>query len=341
MGLTDARRAGGIALLMAGLLAAPVAPAADAVATAARILGGAATGERGAALATLEDAATQGDRRAARWLGDAYYAGRGVTADPATALTWWQRAATAGDVGAAFNAGLVLLRDPARQADGLALLGEAAAADDALACFALGTWHAREDAAARARPLLECAARQGYAPAQYNLAQLLARGEPPARAAAHAWFAAAAPSFAPAVAALAALPPAAPNPAPTIAAARHDDGDTTSAAPASTRDWVLAQSDDDYTIQVAAGRHGEALARLLREHAAAWPSAWFLHRPEAREPYSAVVGVFDSYGEAAATLAALPPALAGNAPWIRRFEVLKRELRAAAESVTDPTAAAP
>ena len=30
MGLTDARRAGGIALLMAGLLAAPVAPAADA-----------------------------------------------------------------------------------------------------------------------------------------------------------------------------------------------------------------------------------------------------------------------------------------------------------------------
>ncbi|MGE0483261.1 MAG: SPOR domain-containing protein [Gammaproteobacteria bacterium] len=327
----ERQRAGAAPLLATLLLAAAAARGAEPPAAAARVLGGLATGEYDAALIALETAAGTGDRLAARWLGDAYHAGRGVTRDPAAALDWWRRAAAAGDREAAFNAGLLLLRD-GRHAEGVELLGEAAATDDALACFVLGTWYARAADDARARSLLECAAQQGYAPAQYNLAHLLTQGETPDLTAARRWYGAAAPTFAPAAAALAALGDDTTTPA-------NDTMVLSSAAPAasSPRDWVLAQRDDAYTIQVAAGRDGAALARLLADHATNWPAAWFMHRPEAREPYSAVVGVFDNYAEAEQVLATLPGALTGNSPWIRRFEVLKRELRAAS---TTPAAAA-
>ena len=93
-----------------------------------------------------------------------------------------------------------------------------------------------------------------------------------------------------------------------------------------SRDWVLAQSPEHYTLQVAAARSAPALEQLLERVREDRPAAIFLHRPDATEPWTAVMGLYDSYSAAQDALAQLPAALAANAPWIRRFEVLQGEL---------------
>src|SRR5690606_25171234 len=102
------------------------------------------------------------------------------------------------------------------------LLEQAAVAGDALAAYVLGTILARS-AEARAAYWLEQAARAGYAPAQFNLARHYEQAATPDPTRARHWYAAAAASFAPAAARLAALdgaageipPPAAAESAPS------------------------------------------------------------------------------------------------------------------------------
>lgn len=262
-------------------------------------------------LSALAAQAASGERDAARALATLYYLGHGTAADTDQAIRWWQTAAAAGDTTAAYNAGLLLVRDPTRADAARGLLEQAAASGDVLACFVLGTHHAERGDHTAALTWLERAARQGYVPAQYNLARVLASKTPPDVAGARLWFGAAAATFAPATAALAALPQAS-------ASATRPHG----------RDWVLAQAPAAFTIQVGAGRDRSALERLLTHGAPEYETALFEHRPAASAPYSAILGVFEARTDAAAALARLPPALQDKAPWIRPFAVLQRELMA-------------
>jgi TPR repeat protein len=280
------------------------------------------------AVTTLTAAAANGSPQAALALANAYFEGRTVAGDPVAAREWWRRAAELGAVDAQFNLGLVLLRDGENTEEALAWLERAAAADHVLACFAAGTWYAaRDDEAARAERHLNCAARRGYAPAQYNLARWhLDRQRPDL---ARTWFEAAAVTFEPAARALESVPARAPVPIAAPAVSPAPAASPPSPGEIRGVDWVNAQPDTYYTLQVAASRTGAALKRLLSRHARGGESAYFLHRPRAREPFSAVVGSYADYAAAERGLADLSPALVANAPWIRRFGILQRELERA------------
>lgn len=284
------------------------------------IVAGELDGDAGAARATLAAAAQRGDAQAAYVLGVLAY----QDGDGGAARRWWRQAAAAGKVEAHYNLGLLLARDPA-EADAADREFEAAArARHVLACYALGTRLAARDEPA-ARHALECAASQGYAPAQFNLATLFARA---ARGAddlsvARRWYAAAAPTFAPAAAALAALPPAAPL----------DDRPTSDAAGVTLRDhaWVMAQPASSFTVQIASGVSAEVLEALLRREVPGGDAASVLEHPGARQPYSAIVGVYPDRASADAARAALPASLRANTPWVRRLGSLQQALRSAAK----------
>ncbi len=291
---------------------------AAAVAEAELIAAGEITGDLTAAHSLLTQAAQSGDVHAAYVLGVMAYR----ASDMRGAQTWWQQAAAGGMADAHYKLGLLFARD-ASQAGAADGEFEAAANDrHVLACFALGTRLASHDPPA-ARRWLECAANQGYAPAQFNLAVLYARAEDNAedQAAARRWYAAAAPNFAPAASALAALPQT-PTPAP----------DTTSA----TRvlrdlDWVMAQSASAYTVQIASGPSASVLESLLLHELHDGDAACIRERPTSRQPYSAIVGVYPDRASAERASLALPAALRAKTPWIRRYGALQQALHDAAK----------
>ena len=285
----------------------------------------AATGDADPAVnATLRSApgllerAQRGSVAAASALASAYYTGRDRERDLDAAIRWWRKAAAGGDNDAAYNAGL-LMRAPEQQQEALTLLHQAASSGRVLAAFVLGTRLVTAGQTGRGEPHLERAARAGYAPAQFNLAQLKREAGDPASA--RAWLEQAAPTFAAAAEALAALPAPEEQPMPT------EPQEAKGGPTVHDLDWVLTRPGGQYTIQVSAGRDSGALAQLLERHAGDHHAAWFEHRPDSREPYSAIVGVFDDYAHAETALASLPPALKNNNPWIRRFQTLQRELR--------------
>ena len=303
-------------------LAAAVARSdqAAALVQAELIAGGQLDGDAAAALATLTRAARQHDGHAAYVLGVlAYRAG-----DIQGAASWWRLAAAADIAEAHYNLGLLLAADPAQQASADAALEAAARSQHVLACFALGTRLARRDTAA-ARVWLACAASQGYAPAQFNLATLHARAADQADelASARRWYAAAAPTFAPAALALAALP-VTPMAAPLA---------TLAAAPLALRDqaWVMAQPASAYTVQVASGASADVLEQLLLRELQEGDAACVHERPAARQPYSAIIGVYADHTSAERASAALPARLRANHPWVRRYGSLQQALRDAAK----------
>ena len=294
-------------------------------------------GDLEAARTTLETRARNGDTRAAYVLGARAY--QASPRDRTSALAWWRRAADGGLADAQYNLGLLLARDGAPTEEADRNFEAAARQQHVLACFALGTRLAARDAAG-ALPWLECAARQGYAPAQFNLAAVLAR--PPRSEArlveARRWYAAAAPSFAPAASALAALPAPIPMSAYRPAITDTPTSDTRAAAVLRDREWVMAQTAHAYTVQIASGASAEVLTALLTRELRDTEVACVLERPDSRQPYSAIVGVYGDRESASQALATLPASLRANTPWIRRFGTLQQALRAADKLGLEPPA---
>ncbi len=144
---------------------------------------------------------------------------------------------------------------------------------------------------------------------------LLARGTggPPDVARARALLAAAAADFPPAAAALESLPATGARAADALVL--HD------------ADWLLAQPAAAYTVQVAAGANAEVLLALLRDAGLTGDAACVLEHPDARQAWSALVGVHAERAAAERALAALPPALRANAPWVRRVSAVQKALR--------------
>lgn len=279
------------------------------------IVGAQLQGDARAARGVLEDAAQHGDGRAAYTLGVLAY--QTTPADIANTQRWWRRAAQAGYADAQYGLGLLLAADQQHSTEADAAFAAAAAQQHVLACFALGTRLAARDAHA-ARAWLQCAAAQGYGPAQFNLATLLVRA---ARndddlATAQRWYAAAAPTFTPAASALAALRTSREH-HPTSGSLRDAD-------------WVMAQAASAFTLQVASGASAEVLMALLQDQLHDLDTACLRERPASRQPYSAIVGVYADRLSAERALGELPSALRANQPWIRRFGDLQQALRRAA-----------
>lgn len=279
------------------------------------IVNGELDGDAVNARATLLAAAQAGDVQAAYVSGVLAYR----DGDSAGAQTWWRQAAVGDHADAHYNLGLLLAREPNQASAANHEFQAAADKRHVLACYALGTRLAASDEAA-ARRALECAAAQGYAPAQYNLATLYARSSQSAEdiAAARRWYAAAATTFAPAADALAALPSQAPvATAPTTAASLilHD------------HDWVMAQAASAYTVQIASGTSAAVLESMLRREVDTGDAACVHEHPGTRQPYSAIVGVYADKASAESARAALPASLRANSPWVRRVSSLQQALR--------------
>ncbi|MBK6657608.1 MAG: SPOR domain-containing protein [Proteobacteria bacterium] len=239
--------------------------------------------------------------------------------DVGAAQGYWRRAAAGGHLDAHYNLGLTLLWAKADDAAIDAEFAAAARGRHVLACYALGTRLAARDEAA-ARAWLECAASQGYAPAQYNLATLYARAPREAGAldTARRWYAAAASHFAPAADALAALPqaPAAATPPATSSTLKLRGND-----------WVMAQPANAYTVQIASGGSAAVLEAMLAREVASGDAACVHEHPRARQAYSAIVGSFVDRASAESARAALPASLRANNPWVRRMGSLQQALR--------------
>jgi TPR repeat protein len=103
-------------------------------------------------LRTLRTKAETGDTNAQFALGEAYRAGRGVTADPATAIMWYRRAANQGHVRASEELGFALFAKGDRR-EAMPYIEKAAARGDARALYVLGTAHFNGDYATRDWPL--------------------------------------------------------------------------------------------------------------------------------------------------------------------------------------------
>jgi septal ring-binding cell division protein DamX len=285
------------------------------------IVSGEMDGDAEAARELVGNAARDGDAQAATLLGVLAYRAN----DRASALRWWRQAAGAGHADAHYKLGLLLAGEPHQSAAADQAFEAAATQQHVLACFALGTRLATRDLRA-ARHWLECAARQGYAPAQFNLARLYSDAslDTADLDAARHWYSTAAPSFAPAAEALAALPPSRPRPA-AAPVATPDPAAATVAVHDSA--WVMAQPASAYTVQIASGSSEEVLRTLLRRELTGGDAACVEERPSARQSFSAIVGVYADRASAEQARAALPAALRANSPWVRRFSALQQALR--------------
>lgn len=266
-------------------------------------------------LGRLADA---GNTQAANVLATALYVGDLVPADHEAALTRWQQAADAGNSTAQFNVGIIALQQSRDPALAERMLRQAAEQGDAIAAFAFGSMMAERGAATETSSRwFQQAASEGYPPAQYNLARVLLDGtvDQVNTETARRWLMAAAATFGPARTLLQTISAAAPEPEPDVARGIHN------------REWVSRQAPELFTIQAGASSNPDALRRMLERHARDHVSAWFLHRPRASEPFTAIIGNFESREEAEAALAALPRAVKTNAPWIRPLAVIQREIQ--------------
>ncbi|MEM7542368.1 MAG: SPOR domain-containing protein [Pseudomonadota bacterium] len=233
----------------------------------------------------------------------------------------WEVAAKLGNADAQFNLGIALLQSGDAQVAGGEWLEHAAQSGHLEGRFAYGTWLAMNATDSKQLEAgtrwLRSAAEDGHTMAHYNLAVILEEGGQDRDSTIAHYRAAAERELSQAQAALARLDPPVAQTSSTFPATEPV---------VHTEQWLREAPAHWFTLQVATGRSGVALAALLERIDLQWPSAWFRHRSSGPEPYSAVVGAFESVEDAQAALAALPRALQSNRPWIRRFDVVQEEL---------------
>ena len=123
-------------------------------------------------LRTVEAKAQAGDANAQFALGEAYRAGRGVTANPDTAIGWYRKATDHGHIRASEELGFALFARGDRR-EAMPYIEKAAARGDARALYVLGTAHFNGDYTTRDWPLAYAltlrAASAGLPAAKKNL----------------------------------------------------------------------------------------------------------------------------------------------------------------------------
>lgn len=94
--------------------------------------------------------------------------------------------------------------------------------------------------------------------------------------------------------------------------------------------WLLRQNPKAYTVQLVSSPSQADMARFINrniEQLALDSLAFSVTEHDQRESYNLFVGVFNTVGEARAAIAALPPELRANRPWVRRLQSVQDSLR--------------
>lgn len=95
------------------------------------------------------------------------------------------------------------------------------------------------------------------------------------------------------------------------------------------RQWLLQQSPKAYTVQLVLSPSQADMARFVDRnirHLARSSLAFAATEYQQREHYSLFLGAFDTVGQARAAIAALPPDLRANQPWVRQFQSIQASL---------------
>ena len=94
--------------------------------------------------------------------------------------------------------------------------------------------------------------------------------------------------------------------------------------------WLLQQNPKAYTVQLVTSPSQADMARFIDrnvEQLALNSLAFSVTEHEQRERYNLFFGVFGTISEARAAIAALPPELRANRPWVRQFRTIQDSVR--------------
>ena len=97
--------------------------------------------------------------------------------------------------------------------------------------------------------------------------------------------------------------------------------------PGGGESWLLAQRPEDYTLQLLATLDESLLRAYLDEHQFTEPVAYFGFRRDGKHWYAAVYGAYAGKSQAQQAVAALPPEVGKNPPWIRQFASIQKIIR--------------
>jgi len=89
-------------------------------------------------------------------------------------------------------------------------------------------------------------------------------------------------------------------------------------------DWILAQPENNYTLQLAASTSLEALRRLAERVRSRGKWVFFPYQRDQQRWFGILSGSFERYSEAAFSVEGLPPEILRAKPWVRRFGALRK-----------------
>ena len=241
------------------------------------------------------------DVRAQFGLGTLYFDGDGVEQDYVESARWFSLAAEQGYAPAQFN------------------LGNA---------FKAGNGVELDERRANHWWLL--AADQEFSPAQFNLGTqyYFGRGVSRNEPAALRWYKRAADNGHPkAIEVLASLQGTAAEPAAAdeqLAPTANSSTLAESAVPVSNgNDWIRAQPDTDFTLQLLASQNRDAVNQMLGNNGLAETAVVVSFKKASQQWFAVVLGSYPDRQSATDAVAALPSALQSLKPWIRPFSSLK------------------
>jgi DamX protein len=93
-------------------------------------------------------------------------------------------------------------------------------------------------------------------------------------------------------------------------------------------DWLMAQPEESYTLQVVAVREFAAVERLCEDPQACAGAAWFSEQRDETTWYRVVVGAYPTRAEALAAAEELPRSLRDQKPWVRSLRDVQRAIAA-------------
>jgi len=96
------------------------------------------------------------------------------------------------------------------------------------------------------------------------------------------------------------------------------------------RQWLLRQNPRAYTVQLVVSPSQADMARFIDrnvERLALDSLAFSVSERDQQERYNLFFGVFKTVTQARAAIAALPPELRANRPWVRQFQSVQNSLR--------------
>lgn len=253
--------------------------------------------------------ADQGNADAQFGMGVLYYSGGEIKQNPTLAVEWFRKAAEQGHAGAQFNLGNEYKR------------GAGLPQDDSKAAY----WWKK-------------AAQKGLLQAQYNLgmAHYFGSGIKQDRTKAMFWFKMAADNrYEPALKLVKKLQEEAkqtahtapPAPVATTVPAPTPVSPTVSSTSLAFREkWILAQPENNYTIQLFGSGNEKQVSDYINQHQLAGKVAYFYTVREGKPWYSVIYGSFDDAQKARATVTA-HGALFENSPWVRQFKGIQETIK--------------